>query len=216
MHKTTHPESSLSPLGVTTWRPHFWRWHKDGRSLCPWVISWSVPWSMWERNLFQARDLELSISEISLSVWVNGSLAVSSMALVTGLERQETPISLRREGCRLLTHLPRTRGCWYLSSIASSVFTHHPLPPIQPRQSFSWTGSGSTPTLHPQVALWSPGAGGKGPGTQGGAGGQRSKLCVKSLLAALTAPYPHVLCAGIFPCRTLLQDRLRAKLAYMC
>lgn len=49
-----------------------------------------------------------------------------------------------------------------------------------------------------------------------GCGGQRSNFCVKSLLAALTALYPHILCAGIFPCRTHLHDRLRAKLAYMC
>lgn len=118
-------------------------------------------------------------------MWVNASLVLSATALVTGLDRQETPISLWREGCHLVTHLPRTRGCWYLSSIASSLFTPMSSPSDPAKTVFHWQAL-VPPPLHTQVALCSTGAGGKGPGTQGGRGGWRSKLCVK-----VTAHSPH-------------------------
>ena len=217
MHKTTHPKSFLSPLGVTAWRPHFWRWHKDGRSLCPWIISRSVPWSMWERNLFQVRDSELSISKISLSVWVNRSLALSATALVTGLDRQGTPISLQREGCRLLTHLPRARQCWHICSIASSLFTHQPHPPIQLRQSFSRTGSGFQPHSPPPGGSVQPGCRWQGARHPGWGAGDRGPTSVSSYCwqpSQLCIPTFSVL--GFSPVGHTCMTSRRAKLAYMC
>ena len=44
-----------------------------------------------------------------------------------------------------------------------------------------------------------------------GRGEQRSNFCVKLLLAAFTALYPHILCPGIFPCRTHVHDKQESK-----
>lgn len=100
-----------------------------------------------------------------------------------------------------------TRGCWYLSP-QLPLFTHHPHLLDPAKTVFHWQAC--PPLLStPRWLLCSTGAGGRGQAPRVGRGMEVQTLC--QVTAHSPQPVsPRPLCW--FPCRTLLQDRLRVKL----